>query len=70
VERGSVFMTNGTQAMPLPDGVTSADIVRRGQSWLIGPSNVSWAEWFEGETVSDDFLSERKQADIQERDER
>ncbi len=66
--RGSVFMTNGTQAMRLPDGVTSVDIFRRGQSWLIGSSNANWTEWFEGETVSDDFLSARKQPDIQERD--
>ena len=74
MERGSVFMTNRTQAirlpksMRLPDGVTSVDIVRRGRAWVIVPSNESWAEWFEGETVSDDFMGERDQPEAQERD--
>jgi antitoxin VapB len=74
VERGSVFMTNRTQAtrlpksMRLPDGVTSVDIVRRGRAWIIVPSNESWAEWFEGETVSDDFMVERGQPEAQERE--
>lgn len=54
--------------MRLPDGVTSVDIVRRGRAWIIVPSNESWAEWFEGETVSDDFLTEREQPDAQERE--
>ena len=74
MERGSVFMTNRTQAirlpksMRLPDGVTSVDIVRRGRAWVIVPSNEGWAEWFEGETVSDDFMAERDQPEAQERD--
>ena len=74
MERGSVIMTNRTQAirlpksMRLPDGVTSVDIVRRGRAWIIVPSNEGWAEWFGGETVSDDFLAERGQPDAQERD--
>ena len=74
MERGSVFMTNRTQAirlpksMRLPDGVTSVDIVRRGRAWVIVPSNEGWAEWFEGETVSDDFMTEREQPDAQERE--
>jgi antitoxin VapB len=74
MERGSVFMTNRTQAirlpksMRLPDGVTSDDIVRRGRAWIIVPSNESWAEWYEGETVSDDFIVERDQPKAQERE--
>lgn len=74
MERGSVFMTNRTQAirlpksMRLPDGVTSVDIVRRGRAWVIVPSNESWAEWFEGETVSDGFMAERDQPEAQEHD--
>ena len=74
MERGSVFMTNRTQAirlpksMRLPDGVTSVGIVRRGRALIIVPSNESWAEWFEGETVSGHLLTEREQADAQERE--
>jgi antitoxin VapB len=58
MERGSVFMTKRTQAirlpksMRLPDGVTSVDIVRRGRTWIIVPSNESWAEWWSSLDVS------------------
>ena len=71
MERGSVLMTDGTQtirlpnSMRLPDGVTSVDIVRRGRALIIVPSKASWAEWFEGETVSDDFMAERDQPEAQ-----
>ncbi len=73
MERGSVFMTNKTQAvrfpksLRLPDGVTSVDIQRRGRSWVITPSEQSWAAWFEGEGVSRDFMEEREQPADQER---
>lgn len=74
MERGSVFMTNKTQAvrfpksMRLPDGVTSVDIRRHGRSWVITPTGQSWEEWFDGEGVSDDFMSDRAQPEEQERD--
>jgi antitoxin VapB len=67
MERGSVFITNKTQAVRfpksvrLPDGVTSVDIERRGRVWTITPSDQSWATWFEGESVSPDFMDEREQ---------
>jgi antitoxin VapB len=73
MERGSVFMTNKTQAVRfpksvrLPDGVTSVDIQRRGRSWVITPSEQSWAAWFESEGVSRDFMEEREQPADQER---
>jgi antitoxin VapB len=67
-------MTNKTQAVRfpksvrLPDGVTNVDIQRRGRSWVITPSEQSWAAWFEGEAVSSDFLVEREQPSDQERE--
>lgn len=73
MERGSVFMTNKTQAVRfpksvrLPDGVTSVDILRRGRSWVITPSEQSWAAWFDGDGVSLDFMTEREQPTEQER---
>ena len=73
MERGSVFMTNKTQAVRfpksvrLPDGVTNVDIQRRGQSWVITPSEQSWAAWFNDEGVSDDFMMDREQPAAQER---
>ena len=72
MERGSVFMTNKTQAVlfpksvRLPKGVTSVDIVRRGPSWVITPSTQSWAEWFEGGGVSGDFMADRDQPSQQD----
>lgn len=73
MERGSVFMTNKTQAVRLPksvrlpEGVTTVDIVRRGRSWVITPTGESWTEWFEGEAASKDYMSEREQPADQER---
>lgn len=73
MERGSVFMTNRTQAvrlpksMRLPEGVTTVDILRRGRTWVMIPSHLSWAEWFENDTATDDFLLDRGQPEAQER---
>ena len=73
MERGSVFMTNKTQAVRLPksvrfpEGVTSVDIQRRGRTWVIIPSEQSWAAWFEGDGVSGDFMEDRGQPEMQER---
>lgn len=73
MERGSVFMTNRTQAVRIPksvrfpEGVTSVDIQRRGRTWVITPSEQSWAAWFDGEGVSGDFMEEREQPAAQER---
>lgn len=73
MDRGSVFMTNKTQAVRLPksvrlpEGVTSVDIVRLGRSWVITPSGESWKQWFEGQTASTDFMTEREQLPLQER---
>lgn len=72
--RGSVFMTNKTQAVRfpksvrLPEGVTSVDICRHGRSWVITPTGQSWAEWFDGGGVSEDFMADRGQPAEQERD--
>lgn len=74
MERGSVFMTNKTQAVRfpksvrLPAGVTSVDIRRHGRSWVITPTGQGWAEWFDGGGVSDDFMSDRGQPAMQTRD--
>jgi antitoxin VapB len=66
-------MTNKTQAVRLPksvrlpDGVTSVDIVRSGRAWILIPSDHSWAEWFEGEQASGDFMTDRAQPETQHR---
>ena len=73
MEHGSVLMTDGTQticlpkSMRVPDGVTSFDIVKQGRALIIVPSNQSWAEGFEGATVSDDFMVERRELESEQR---
>jgi len=73
MERGSVFMTNKTQAVRfpksvrLPDGVTCVDIQRRGCSWVITPSGKSWAAWFDDDGVGGDIMTDREKPEDQER---
>jgi antitoxin VapB len=67
MDRGSVFMTNTTQAVRfatsvrLPDGVTRVDSQRRARCWAITPSEQSWAAWVDGENASSDFMTDREQ---------
>ncbi|MGY4659966.1 antitoxin VapB [Pseudomonas sp. NFPP07] len=74
MEQGSVFKSNRSQAirMPkavaLPDDVTRVDIVAVGRTRIITPAGEAWDSWFEGESVSADFMSERDQPAEQERE--
>jgi antitoxin VapB len=49
--------------------VTEVEIVAVGQCRLLTPAGSSWAAWFEGPGVSDDFLPQREQPQDQEREE-
>ncbi len=70
----TVFKSNRTQAVRLPkdvafpDGVKTVEIVKLGCSRLITPTESLWDDWFEGEGVSDDFMTERAQPEVQERE--
>lgn len=72
--RASVFKSNKSQAVripkpvALPDDVKKVDIVPLGRARLIAPAGEAWDSWFEGESVSDDFMSERDQPKDQERE--
>ena len=74
MERASVFKSNKSQAVrlpkpvALPDSVKQVDIIPLGRARLIVPAGEAWDSWFEGEGVTDDFMSEREQPDQQERD--
>ncbi|AIS11309.1 type II toxin-antitoxin system VapB family antitoxin [Pseudomonas sp. 22526] len=74
MEQGSVFKSNRSQAirMPkavaLPDDVTRVDIVAVGRTRIITPAGEAWDSWFDGESVSADFMSERDQPAEQERE--
>ena len=74
MERASVFKSNKSQAVrlpkpvALPKSVTKVDIIPLGRSRLITPAGEAWDSWFDGESVSDDFLCEREQPGDQELD--
>lgn len=74
MEQASVFKSNKSQALrlpkpvALPDDVKKVDIVALGRARLITPAGESWDSWFDGEGVTDDFMYEREQPDIQERE--
>ena len=74
MERATVFKNNKSQAIrlpkpvALPDNVKQVDIVVLGRSRLITPAGESWDTWFDGGSVTDDFMNEREQPEEQERE--
>jgi antitoxin VapB len=74
VEKGAVFQSNRSQAIRLPksvampDDVKRVDIIAVGRTRIIAPAGEIWDSWFEGDTVTPDFMSERHQPDVQERE--
>ncbi len=74
MEKASVFKSNKSQAVrlpksvALPDDVKRVDVVAVGRTRIITPEGTSWDEWFAGETVTEDFMSEREQPAEQERE--
>ncbi len=74
MERASIFKSNKSQALRLPkpvaypDSVKQVDIVVQGRARIITPAGESWDTWFDSESVSDDFMTDREQPPHQERD--
>jgi antitoxin VapB len=73
--RSTVFTSNRSQAVRLPkavafpEGVHQVEIIRLGNSRLITPVGRRWDEFFgNGPRVSEDFMSERDQPPVQERE--
>jgi antitoxin VapB len=73
--RSTVFISNRSQAVRLPkavafpEGVHQVEIIRLGNSRLITPIGRRWDEFFvDGPSVSEDFMSERDQPSVQERE--
>jgi antitoxin VapB len=73
--RTTVFKSNRTQAIrlpkdvALPDHVQQVDIIRQGNTRVIVPAGGSWAAFFDGPRIDEDFLSDRRQPMPQTRDE-
>lgn len=72
--QASVFMNNRTQAVRLPkvvaldDDVRQVTVVAVGRSRVIAPVGETWDSWFDGPGVTADFLVERDQPGMQERE--
>jgi antitoxin VapB len=73
--RSTVFVSNRSQAVRLPktvsfpEGVHQVEIITLGNSRLITPVGRRWDEFFKnGPRVSDDFMSERDQPPVQDRE--
>lgn len=70
----AVFKSNKSQAIrlpkavALPDDITRVEVVVLGRSRLITPVGESWQSWFDGPTVSTDFMAEREQPAEQQRE--
>lgn len=70
----TVFLSNRSQAVRLPKAVALPDDVKRvevtavGRTRIITPAGESWDSWFDGESVSADFMSDRDQPQSQERE--
>ena len=75
MERSRVFRSKKSQAVRLPKAVQlpasvkQVDIVKLGQARIIAPAGQSWDVWFDGPSVSADFMNNRVQGSDQERDE-
>jgi antitoxin VapB len=73
--RSTVFISNRSQAVRLPkpvafpEGVHQVEIVKVGRSRVITPQGKRWDDLFlNGPRVSEDFMSERKQPRVEERE--
>lgn len=71
----TIFLSNKTQAVRLPkavafpDGISEVEIIAIGNSRLICPVGHRWDTFFSRDTkVSDDFLADRDQGMVEERD--
>jgi len=74
MSESTVFKSNKTQAIRLPktvampDSVKKVTIIKLGRARLISPAGEAWDSWFDGESTSTDFMQDRDQPEVQERD--
>jgi antitoxin VapB len=73
--RSTVFTSNRSQAVRLPKAVAfpadvhQVEIVKVGHSRMISPVGKRWDDLFlDGPRATDDFMSERRQPDAEERE--
>ena len=69
-----IFKSNQSQAVRLskavafPEGVKDVEIVVVGNSRVITPVNKTWDSWFDTPCVTDDFMVDREQPELQKRE--
>jgi antitoxin VapB len=70
----TIFKSNKSQAVrlpkavALPEAVKAVDVVAVGHTRIITPAGSAWDDWFEQDTVSDNFMDSREQPPIQARE--
>ncbi|EEZ9068243.1 toxin-antitoxin system antitoxin VapB [Escherichia coli] len=70
----TVFLSNRSQAVrlpkavALPEDVKKVDVTAVGRTRIITPAGESWDSWFDGDSVSADFMNDREQPAVQERE--
>ena len=74
VEKTTLFKSNRSQAVrlpkavALPDDVKQVEIVALGRTRIMTPAGEAWDSWFDGESVSPDFMAVREQPGEQNRE--
>jgi len=74
MEQTTVFKSNRSQAVrlpkavALPDDVKQVDVVAVGRTRIITPAGEAWDSWFDGPRVTADFMVERDQPPVQNRE--
>lgn len=62
----TVFLSNRSQAVrlpkavALPEDVKKVDVIAVGRTRIITPAGESWDSWFDGDSVSADFMNDRE----------
>lgn len=70
----TVFLSNRSQAVrlpkavALPEDVKKVDVIAVGRTRIITPAGESWDSWFDSDSVSADFMNDREQPAVQERE--
>lgn len=69
-----LFTSNKSQAVRLPkrvafpEGVDRVEVIELGRSRLLTPVGTRWDDFFDGPAASSDFMAERDQPSVQERE--
>lgn len=69
-----IFKSNKSQAVRLPKAVSmpeeikEVDVIAVGNQRIISPAGTAWDAWFDGESVTADYLDTREQPVAQERE--